>query len=98
MTTTENLRSRMRAWIRSERTPPLAAEERGVMLDAMTAGGHVSISDRALRDLVHTASIALDLQRRGFVRASIRFSQAGQPELIHVELTDQGRRALEPVA
>src|SRR5690349_1601531 len=77
--------------------PPVDAEERCVLNDALVANGTFVIEGLAMRDMVHAASIVLGLQRRGFVRTTIQFADGslGQPERIPVELTDTGRKAIE---
>jgi hypothetical protein len=66
--------------------PPLEAEERRFLQDALVANGRCVIEGLALRDMVHAASIVLGLQRRGLVRTSIQFAPGslGQPELIPI--------------
>ena len=103
MTTTDNLHARMRAWIRAEgarprnvgAVAPLEPEGRRLLQQARNAGGSHAIRGLELRDMVQTASVVLDLQRSGLVRASIRFSEGvpPQPEVIQVNLTEQGQQA-----
>ena len=102
MTNTDDLRARMRAWIHAEGArrrkvgaAPLEPEGRRLLQQVRNAGGSHEIRGLDLRDMVHTASIVLDLQRSGLVRASIRFTRGvpAQPELIQVELTERGQQA-----
>jgi hypothetical protein len=100
VTTTKNLRARMRAWLQRASpaaVPRLEPEERRILLEAMAAGGRCSISDLELRAMVHAASVVLDLQRRGLVRADIRFAQGAtsEPDVIQVELIDEGHNEME---
>ena len=99
MTTTANLRARMRAWIRSERSARLREEEVCILRDAVAGDGRSSISGRPLKDMVHAASVVLDLQRRGLAQVSIRFAQGAstetEPDRIDVEVTAAGKYALE---
>jgi hypothetical protein len=70
--------------------------ERRLLERAAEAGGSCSISGLAREDMVHVASVALMLQWRGLVLAKIHFTQGvpGQPESLHVELTDDGLQCL----
>jgi hypothetical protein len=97
MTTTANLRARMRAWIRSERSTRLREEELCILRDAVAGEGRSSISGLPLKDMVQAASVVLDLQRRGLAQVSLRFSQSASTEAdrIDVEVTEAGRSAIE---
>ena len=105
MTTTDNLRARMRAWIRAEgarprnvgAVAPLEPEGRRLLQQTRNVGGSHAIRGLELRDMVQTASVALDLQRSGLVRTSIRFNRdvPPRPEVIQLELTEQGRQAAQ---
>jgi hypothetical protein len=103
MTNTDDLRARMRAWIHAEgarqrnvgAVAPLEPEGRRLLQQVRDAGGSHAIRGLELRDMVHIASVVLDLQRSRLVRASIRFTRGvpAQPEEIQVELTEQGQQA-----
>jgi hypothetical protein len=70
--------------------------ERRLLERAMEGGGSCGIEGLAREDMVHLASVALMLQWRGLVHTKIHFTHGvpGQPELVHVELTDEGLQCL----
>jgi hypothetical protein len=76
--------------------PDLSREERRILTQAVKAGGSCSVQGLSAMEMLRAAATVLVLQRRGLVNSWIHFSREspGQPEMIPVEITADGRRAL----
>jgi hypothetical protein len=74
---------------------PLRPEERALLQATADAGGRYTIRGLPLLDMVQKAGLLLRLQQDLLVKSKIHFNEAIQPDVIDIEITDEGRRVLQ---
>jgi hypothetical protein len=77
---------------------PLDADELRMLDLAQAQDGRVCFRGLSVGEMVLAGSTALELEKRGLVKASVRFARgvAIYPEVVEVELTAAGLRCVRP--
>lgn len=77
---------------------PLDADELRMLDLAQARNGRVCFRGLSVGEMVLAGSTALELEKRGLVKASVRFGRgvAMYPEVVEVELTAAGLRCVRP--